>query len=84
MVKKTITPVSNSVTEARPIGMLVQLASGFVSNIYLENNSGQINAKSIMGMMTLSLNGETEITVVAEGKDEDAAVEAIEEYLCKV
>lgn len=84
MVKRTITPALNSGTETRPIAMLVQVASRFASNIYLESGSGSINAKSIMGMMTLALNNQSAVTVVAEGEDEHAAVQAIEEYLCSV
>ena len=67
--------------EARPIALLVQTASQFDSRVYLEKSEKRINAKSIMGMMTLVLASGDEVTVSAEGEDEDAAVEAIVKYL---
>ena len=50
MIKKTITVELESGLEARPIAMLVQLASQFASSIYLESENKKVNAKSIMGM----------------------------------
>ena len=49
MIKKTITVELESGLEARPIAMLVQLASQFASRIYLESENKKVNAKSIMG-----------------------------------
>lgn len=67
--------------EARPVAMLVQVASKYESRIYLESAGKKVNAKSIMGMMSLGLdNGET-VTVTADGNDEAEAAEAIEKYL---
>ena len=67
--------------EARPIAVLVQVASQFESSIYLEADEKRVNAKSIMGMMTLSVCSGDEVIVYAEGSDEEAAANAIEEYL---
>ncbi len=68
--------------EARPVAMLVQVASKYESNIYLESAGKKVNAKSIMGMMSLGLDNGEQVTVTAEGTDEDEAVKAIEQYLC--
>ena len=67
--------------EARPIAVLVQVASQFESSIYLEAGEKRVNAKSIMGMMTLALNTGEKLTVEAIGKDEEAAVAGIEKYI---
>lgn len=67
--------------EARPIAVLVQVASQFESSIYLEAGEKRVNAKSIMGMMTLALNAGEKIVVEANGKDEAAAIEGIENYI---
>ncbi len=67
--------------EARPVALLVQAATQFESRVYLESNDKRVNAKSIMGMMTLILAAGDTVTVSAEGEDEDAAVEAIVKYL---
>ena len=81
MLKKTITIGLSSGLEARPVAMLVQIASQFDSQIYVENNNARVNAKSIMGMMTLGLDAGEEITLSANGDDEAAAMTSIEEYL---
>lgn len=67
--------------EARPVAMLVQVASKFESRIYLEFTGKKVNAKSIMGMMSLGLDNGDQVMVTAEGTDEEAAVDAIEKYL---
>ena len=81
MTKKTIRIELASGLEARPVAMLVQIASQFESSIYVENEGARFNAKSIMGMMTLGLSSGEEITVSADGKDEEAAIREIEKYL---
>lgn len=81
MLKKTITIGLSSGLEARPVAMLVQIASQFDSQIYVENNNARVNAKSIMGMMTLGLDAGEEITLSANGEDEEAAMAGIEQYL---
>ncbi|MCR5791438.1 MAG: HPr family phosphocarrier protein [Lachnospiraceae bacterium] len=67
--------------EARPIALLVQVATQYDSRIYIQSGEKRVNAKSIMGMMTLVLAAGDKVTVSAEGEDEEAAVAAIAEYL---
>ena len=80
MIRKNI-DVSLGEDGARPIAMLVQLASQYVSNIEIHRDTMTVNAKSIMGMMTLGLDAGEEITLSANGDDENAAMESIEQYL---
>lgn len=61
--------------------MLVQVASQYDSSIYLESGSKRVNAKSIMGMMTLGFNKGEQIKICAEGNDEDNAVKKMEQFL---
>ena len=79
MTKRTVTIELASGLEARPIAMLVQLASSYESTIYVQSDNKKINAKSIMGMMTLPV-GE-QVVVTADGVDEEKAVNDIEKYL---
>lgn len=81
MVQKLIKIQLEKGLEARPIAVLVQVASQFESVIYIEIDGKKINAKSIMGMMSLSLGVGEEITVEATGTDEVEAVSKMEEYL---
>ena len=81
MLKKVITIEGQNSSEAKPVAMLVQVASQYESTIYLETGSKRVNAKSIMGMMTLALMEGLDILVEADGNDETAAVSEIEKYL---
>ena len=81
MKKKDITIKLENGLEARPIAMLVQVASRYDSSIYIRTEEKKVNAKSIMGMMTMILSEGDTITVTADGKDEDAALKGIEDYL---
>lgn len=67
--------------EARPIAVLVQVASQYESSVYLEAGDKRVNAKSIMGMMTLGLDMGEKIMIEADGQDEAAAIEGIEKYI---
>ena len=84
MIKKPITINLSTGLEARPVAQLVQVASQFNSEIYVEIGKKRVNAKSIMGMMSLRLLPGEEITVVTEGKDEEAAASGIERFFINV
>ena len=81
MIKKPITIHLSTGLEARPVAQLVQVASQFNSEIYVEVGKKKVNAKSIMGMMTLGLSAGESVVVSAEGEDEAEAIENIEKYL---
>mgnify|MGYP002605449541 FL=1 len=81
MIKKPITVQLANGLEARPVALLVQVASQYESKIYVQTENKKVNAKSIMGMMTLGLNAGESVVVSAEGTDEQAAIENIEKYL---
>lgn len=78
MVRKAVTVKREGSLEARPIAMLVQKASQFSSKVHIEIGNKCINAKSIMGMMSLSVCNGDEVVVVTEGTDEVAAAEEME------
>ena len=69
--------------EGRPIALLVQEASQYASKVYIQVDNKKINAKSIMGMMSLGLDMGEEVTVVADGTDEQDAAEGIKTFLKK-
>lgn len=81
MIQKSMKVQLDNGLEARPVAVFVQVASQYESTIYVEVDDKKVNAKSIMGMMSLGLdNGET-LTVVADGSDESTAVAHIERFL---
>ena len=67
--------------EARPVALLVQVASQFESDIYIESGNKRVNAKSIMGMMRLGLDNGEKVKVTTNGDDENTAMEGIEKFL---
>ena len=81
MTKKAVEIKLQNGLEARPVAVFVQVASLFESSIYVEVGNKKVNAKSIMGMMTLGLDMGEEVTVSATGADEVAAIAEIEKYL---
>ena len=81
MIKKPITINLSTGLEARPVAQLVQVASQFNSEIYVEIGKKRVNAKSIMGMMSLVLPVGEKVVVTADGSDEDTAIASIEKYL---
>jgi len=81
MISKEITIRLENGLEARPVAMLVQVASKFDSSVYLEAGEKKVNAKSIMGMMSLGLDTGEKVNVIVDGEDEAAALEDIEKYL---
>lgn len=81
MTKRNIQVKLKNGLEARPVALLVQEASKYDSTIYIESGEKKVNAKSIMGMMSLGLDSGDELAVTADGTDEQTAVDNIEKFL---
>ena len=87
MIQKSMEVKLDNGLEARPVAIFVQIASQYDSSIYVEvenegtDSSKKVNAKSIMGMMSLGLDNGEKLVVSAEGPDEEAAVEHTERLL---
>ena len=77
MVEKEVVIQNKAGIHARPASKLVQLANSFSSKIYIERNSDRINAKSILGIIALGAVQGTPLKLVADGEDEQEAVEAL-------
>ena len=81
MITKKIQIQLQNGLEARHVAVLVQVASQYNSSIYVECDDRKVNAKSIMGMMTLGLTAGEEVVVSANGDDEQTAMDDIVKYL---
>ncbi|MBR6401938.1 MAG: HPr family phosphocarrier protein [Eubacterium sp.] len=81
MITKQFTVNIPQFDEARPVAEIVQTASQFKSELFLISGSKKINAKSIMGMMSLGLCNNEDIEIEASGEDEEDAAEAIIRYM---
>lgn len=77
MVELETTIKNRAGIHARPSAMIAQTAVKFASRIYLEKAGNRINAKSIMGIITLAASYGSKLKIIAEGTDEEAAAEAL-------
>jgi phosphocarrier protein len=77
MVEKTVTIKNRAGIHARPAALLVQTANRFSANIFLEKDGDKINGKSIMGILTLAATYNTPIKIIADGSDEQDALQTI-------
>jgi phosphocarrier protein len=77
MYEKTVKVINRAGIHARPAALIVQETKGFNCEIYLERENDRINGKSIMGIITLGAAYGSEIKIIAEGPDEERAVETI-------
>lgn len=66
---------------ARPAGMLAKEAKGFSSKITLEANGKSAEVTKLMAVMSLGVKKGAEVTVKAEGDDEDAAIAKMKEFM---
>ena len=81
MIRRPVRINLNTGLEARPVAQLVQVASQFNSEIYVEIGKKKVNAKSIMGIMAFNPSKGMEVDIVAEGEDEQEALMAMEQFL---
>ncbi len=79
MTQRTVRVVNRAGLHTRPAAMLVKLAATFASDVHLVKDGFHINAKSIIGVMTLAAEYGSELQLETDGSDEQAAAEAITE-----
>lgn len=77
MTSRTIRVMNRAGLHTRPAALLVKLAASFASDVHLAKDGFHINAKSIIGVMTLAAEHGTELLLEVDGPDQDAAAEAI-------
>lgn len=68
---------------ARPAALFVQEANKFSSEIFVEKAEKKVNAKSIMGIMSLAISSGTEVFISAEGPDREQAVDALAAFVSR-
>ena len=81
MISRSIT-ISNSVgLHARPATFFVQKANSFKSSIWVEKEDCRVNAKSLLGVLSLGISKGTEIKLIADGVDENTAIDGLAELI---
>ncbi|RFU63882.1 HPr family phosphocarrier protein [Peribacillus glennii] len=81
MVEKKVEVRLRSGLQARPAALFVQEANRFSSEVFLEKDGKKVNAKSIMGLMSLAVSSGAFITLSVEGRDEEEAIEALQAFI---
>ena len=78
MTERIVTIRNRAGMHARPAALLVKTASAFQAQIFIEKDGERVNGKSIMGVITLGATYNSPLTVIADGPDEAAALDALE------
>ena len=81
MYVKEVTVENQVGLHARPATFFIQKANEFKSSIWVEKEERRVNAKSLLGVLSLGIVGGTTITLIADGSDEKEAVEALAELI---
>ncbi|WP_374721500.1 HPr family phosphocarrier protein [Peribacillus tepidiphilus] len=81
MVEKQIEVRLKTGLQARPAALFVQEANRFSSDVFLEKDGKKVNAKSIMGLMSLAVGTGSSVILSAEGKDEQEALNALAAFI---
>ena len=77
MFTKSVTVQNQVGLHARPDTFFIQKANEFKSSIWLEKEERRVNAKSLLGVLSLGIMGGTDIKIIASGVDEEQAVDAL-------
>ena len=77
MVSKEVIVQNQVGLHARPATFFIQKANEFKASIWVEKEERRVNAKSLLGVLSLGIVGNTAIRIMADGADEEAAVEAL-------
>lgn len=81
MISREVT-IQNSVgLHARPATFFIQKANQYKSTIWVEKDERRVNAKSLLGVLSLAVTKDTAITLIADGNDEDQAIDGLCELI---
>ena len=77
MIQRDVTITNNIGLHARPATFFIQKANSFKSSIWIEKDDRKVNAKSLLGVLSLGVSKGTTITLIADGADEAEAIEGL-------
>ena len=81
MIEKELEIINKLGLHARASSKLVQLANRYKSKITIKFNNSEVNAKSLLGLLTLAASKGSKIKIIADGDDEEKAIKAIEKLI---
>ena len=77
MISRSVTIKNSQGLHARPATFFIQKANSFKASIWVEKEDCRVNAKSLLGVLSLGIVKGTTITLIADGADEAAAIEGL-------
>ena len=77
MISRSVTIQNEVGLHARPATFFIQKANSYKCSIWVEKDDCRVNAKSLLGILSLGISKGTEITIIADGNDEADAVEGL-------
>jgi phosphocarrier protein len=81
MISRDITITNASGLHARPATFFIQKANTYKASIWIEKDERKVNAKSLLGVLSLGIAKDMSITLIADGQDEDAAISGLTELI---
>lgn len=81
MLSKEVTIVNDVGLHARPATFFIQKANSYKASIWIEKEDRRVNAKSLLGVLSMGIVKGTVITIIADGEDEFEAVEGLENLI---
>ncbi len=81
MISREVVMINASGLHARPATFFIQKANSYKSSIWIEKNDRKVNAKSLLGVLSLGIAKGMTVTIWADGQDEEAAVNGLESLI---
>ncbi len=81
MISREVVITNTSGLHARPATFFIQKANSYGCSIWIEKEDRKVNAKSLLGVLSLGIAKGMTITLIADGKDENAALNGLEELI---
>ena len=81
MVKKEVVITNNIGLHARPATFFIQKANTFKSSIWIEKDDRKVNAKSLLGVLSMGIAKGMTVTLIADGQDENGAINGLVELI---
>ena len=81
MISRDVTIVNDVGLHARPATFFIRKANSYKASLWIEKDDRRVNAKSLLGVLSMGIVKGTVITIIADGEDEAAAVSGLEELI---
>ena len=83
MISRDVTIVNDVGLHARPATFFIQKANSYKASLWIEKDDRRVNAKSLLGVLSMGIVKGTVVTIIADGEEEALAVEGLIELISK-